>query len=169
MKYLVASIAALCFPLLALCQDITGLWKGTLINDSSKQPLQYEIFISKKHGRLSGFSQTWFLIDEKLYYGIKKINVRFAKDGKIVIQEGALVENNYPLQPNKNVIQLNVLNLVSNKNETLLEGLFVTNSSKSYTGLTGKITITKAAELDESSLMKYLQKNNASNDVTALK
>lgn len=161
----------LCFPLFVLCQDITGLWKGTIINDSSSQKLAYEIFITKNHGKLSGYSQTWFVIDEKMYYGIKKINIRIAKDGKIVMQDGGLVENNYPLQPNKNVIQLNVLSLHTNKNETTLDGIFVTNTSKSYIGLSGKISITKIiAPLSESTgLMQYLQKHVSQNDVTILR
>lgn len=169
MRNLVIAIVILCSPLTVLCQDISGLWSGTIQNDSTQESLKYEIFISKTKGKFSGYSQTWFLVNDQQYYGIKKINVRIAKDGKIVIQDGALVEKNYPQAPAKNVIQLNVLSLVTGQNETSLDGIFVTNSSKSYTGLTGRISIKKADGYQESTLMKYLHKTNGENDITVVK
>ena len=109
------------------------------------------------------------MVDDKKYYGIKKINVRIAKDGKIVIQDAAAVENNSPVSADKNVIQLNVLDLVNQDNETILNGAFVTNRSKAYRELTGRISLKRVSSSTESSLMKYLQKTNEENDITAVK
>jgi hypothetical protein len=41
--------------------DITGLWKGTLYNDTTQQYNQYEVAISKEKGKLTGFSHTWMI------------------------------------------------------------------------------------------------------------
>ncbi len=169
MKHLVSAIAAICISTVAYCQDITGLWTGTLFNDATQQSLPYEVFITKTRGKYTGYSQTWFLIDEKKYYGIKKINVRIAKDGKIVMQDAAMIENNYPSTANKNVFQLNVLDLVANDNETTLDGLFVTNRSRAYSDLTGHINLKKVNPSNESSLAQYLQKNGSENEITAAK
>jgi hypothetical protein len=166
MKYLVSVLVATCFSTLVFSQDITGLWTGTLFNDATKQSLPYEVFISKQNGKLTGYSQIWFLIDEKKYYGIKKVNVRIAKDGKIVIQDAAMMENNYPASQNKNIIQLNVLDLVNKDNESILDGLFVTNRSRSYGDLTGHINLKRVSTLNGSSLIQYLQKNGGESDIT---
>ena len=167
MKPFIFVITLLCFPAMAFCQDITGLWKGTMLNDSSKQALEYEIVISKEKGKYSAFSHTWFIINDKKHYGIKKLNVRVARDGKIVLQDTKLVDNNYPVLPLKNVLQLNVLDLVTSGSETMLNGIFVTNSSKDYKGLTGSISIKRVNLLSQSYLMQYLNKNDVDNNFTA--
>jgi len=169
MKYFVLAIVALCAPVIVFCQDITGLWKGTMFNDSTKKSLPYELYITKENGKYSGISHSWFLVNGKEYYGIKKVKVRVAKDGKIVIQDASLIENNYPVNPD-NVNQLNVLDLANNNNEAVMSGPFATNRTKTYGELTGSINIKKvSASLTESSLMQFLHKNGAGNDVTAVK
>jgi hypothetical protein len=169
MKYLLYLIAAICSPMIVFCQDITGLWKGTMFNDSTKQALPYEIVISKENGKYTGFSHSWFLVDGKKYYGIKKIKVHVAKDGKIIMQDAVLVENNYPVAPDKNVAQLNVLDLATRDNEVTMDGQFVTNRTKACNELTGRISIQKVSASAESALMQYLQKNGIDNGLTAAK
>jgi hypothetical protein len=155
--------------MIVFCQDITGLWKGTMFNDSTKQALPYEIVISKENGKYTGFSHSWFLVDGKKYYGIKKIKVHIAKDGKIIMQDAVLVENNYPVAPDKNVGQLNVLDLATRDNEVIMDGQFVTNRTKACNELTGRISIQKISASAESALMQYLQKNGIDNGLTAAK
>ena len=80
-----------------------------------------------------------------------------------------MVENNYPNGSNKNVVQLNVLDLVTHDNETTLDGLFVTNRSRSYSDLTGRINLKRVSASNESSLAQYLRKGSSENEVTAIK
>ena len=168
MKYLVPVLVALCFPMMAFCQDITGLWKGTMYNDSTNQSLDYEIVITKVKGKLTGFSHTSYVVNNVKYYGIKKMNIRVAKDGKIVMQDAKILENNYPDKQNKNVIQLNVLGLTNNGAETFLDGLFVTNRSREFNELTGRLSIKKVNPLvSQSVLLKYLDPNTAEDNLTA--
>ena len=169
MKFFTCLGTALCLTFSVFCQDITGLWKGTLYNDDSKQSLDYEVYISKEKGKLTGFSHTWFLINEKKYYGIKKLKVHIAKDGKIILQDEALVENNYPVAPNKNIFQLNVLDLYSLDDEIVLEGPFVTNATKAFKELTGHTNIKKVNILSTSDLMQFLDKNSGDRNLVVAK
>ena len=170
MKPIIVMFAVLCCPVFAFCQDITGLWKGTMYNDSTKQSLDYEIVISKVKGKLTGFSHTSYVVNDKKYYGIKKISVRVAKDGKIVLQDAKLVENNYDNQQNKNVIQLNVLDFASSGNDNFMDGIFVTNRSKEFQAITGRMSIKKVNPLvAQSDLWKYLQKNAEEDNMTVVK
>ena len=159
MKYFIPLLVAICCPVLIFCQDITGLWKGTMYNDSTQQSLEYEIVITKDKGKFTGYSHTSFVQNGTKYYGIKKINVRVAKDGKIVMQDAKLIENNFTETPNKNVIQLNVLDLANSGDETFLDGRFVTNRHKDHQAFTGRLSIKKVNPLSQSDLMLYLQKN----------
>ena len=169
MKYFIYLMVALCSPMVVFCQDITGLWKGTMFNDSTHQSLQYEIVINKKNGKYTGFSHTWFVVNGKKYYGIKKIDIRIAKDGKIVMQDAKLVEENYPMLPNKDIQQLNVLDLATLGDETSLDGLFVTNRTKQRRELTGHISIKKVNPSSDSDLVQYLEKNNGDYNLTVAK
>ena len=123
MKPITFIIAALCCPVFVFCQDITGLWKGTMYNDSTKQSLEYEIVIRKEKGKFIGYSHTSYLLGTTTYYGVKKINVRVAKDGKIVMQDAKWLETNYPGEQSKNVIQLNVLDMAKSGEESYMDGL----------------------------------------------
>ncbi len=168
MKNFTLIVVALCCPIFAFCQDFTGLWKGTFFNDSTQQSLQYEVVITKVKGKYTGLSHTWFLVGDKKYYGIKKINVRVAKDGKIVMQDASLLEDNYPELPSKHVMQLNVLDLANAGDENSLEGLFVTNRTKDFHEHTGRINIKRVnPSLTQSYLMQYLQKTTADITLTA--
>ena len=170
MKYLIPIIVAICCPMFVFCQDITGLWKGTMYNDSTHQSLDYEIVITKEKGKLTGFSHTSYVINDQKYYGIKKIDIRMVKGGKIVFQDAKLLENNYSSQQNKNVIQLNVLDLANNGDNSFMDGIFVTNRSKEYQALTGRMSIKKVNPMVvQSDLMKYLEKNTTEADLTAVK
>src|SRR5690606_38455826 len=71
-------------------QDITGLWKGWLYNDSTGLTQKYEIAISEEKGKLFGYSHTWFILEDKQYYGVKKVSIR-KSDGKILIVDDGLI------------------------------------------------------------------------------
>lgn len=155
MKSIRLIFVAFCCPIAVFCQDITGLWTGTLYNDSSNQYYDYEIAISKENGKYVGFSQTLFLIENRNYFGLKKVKVKIANDGRIVLEDGEMVLNNYPQQPTKNVRQLNVLTLNTTKGEDTLTGFFVTNRTKKFASLTGKVTLKKKAGLSNSEFARY--------------
>lgn len=147
-------IVALCCPFTVFCQDITGLWTGTIKNDSTGFTHSYEIGIKKVKGKYTGFTHTWFTIEGKKYYGLKKVSVRIANDGKIVVLDEELVANNYPVAPNKNVRQLNVLTFAGNQ----LSGPFVTNRTKEFSPLTGEIQLSRRMDISQSDLVIYLEK-----------
>src|SRR5689334_2839775 len=92
MKKLITAASLFMLPLFMFSQDITGLWKGTMYNDSTKKSLPYELLISKEKGKYTGLSYSWFLINGEEYYGVKKVKVSVAKDGKIVIKDASLLE-----------------------------------------------------------------------------
>ncbi|MGB3008304.1 MAG: hypothetical protein WBC06_17445 [Chitinophagaceae bacterium] len=168
-KFLLTSLALLIIPLLIFSQEIAGLWKGTMYNDSTKKTLPYELFIKKEKGKYTGYSHSWFLIGGKEYYGIKEVKVSIAKDGKIVIKDAALMENNYPVLPDKNIHQLNILDLFIRENENIMDGLFITNCTKQFRELTGHINVKRINTFSESSLMQYFKKKGAENEVAVIK
>jgi len=137
--------------------DLTGLWTGSLYNDSTQQYHRYEIAITKEKGKYSGYSYTRFHFENGEYYAVKKLNIRIANDGKIVIYDDMLLRHNLPELPEKNSSQLNILSLQQNNQKDVLEGLFVTNHTKKHSPLTGKVELVREHEKSHSGLQSFLQ------------
>ena len=136
--------------------EITGLWTGTLYNDSTHQYHKYEIGISKEKGKFIGFSHTCFVIGGKEYFGVKKLNIKKAADGKIIIVDDELVMNNYPELPAKYVKQLNVLALSTKDSVLSLSGPFATKRTKGQQTLTGTVKLQRKYEFWSSALWPHL-------------
>lgn len=138
-------------------KDITGLWKGTIFNDSTQKFYNYEIGISKEKGKYTGFSHTWFVIGDTQYFGVKKLLVKIAGDGKIITEDDGLIAHNYPIPPNKGVRQLNILTLDASESMMKLTGPFNTNRTKNYHVLTGNVALQRKNDFWQSSLVPHLQ------------
>lgn len=136
--------------------DITGLWKGTLYNDTTAQVYSYEIGISSNKEKLSGFSHTWFLLGDKQYYGIKKVKVR-RSGNKIIVEDDGLIANNYPVAPAKGIRQLNILELNVHDSVMTLTGPFSTNATRDYRPLTGTVSLQRKNDYWQSALVPHLQ------------
>jgi hypothetical protein len=149
------------FSLLAQSQssnqpDITGLWSGTLYNDSTHQYHTYEIGIRKEKGKYTGFSYTGFSIGGNEFFGMKRLKIKNAKDGKIIIADDELVMNNCPELPARNLKQLNVLTLNSKDSVLQMSGPFVTNRTKEYQPVTGSVMLQRKNEFWQAAIWPHL-------------
>lgn len=147
----------LLFPLQLFAQDITGLWKGVLYNDTTQKTLRYEIAISQKGKKLYGYSYTFFIYEDKVYQGLKKVKIKKEND-KIIIEDDGLIAHNYPIPPNKNVRQLNVLTLLIEDSVMKMIGPFSTNRTKEFYSLTGSVEVKKRNDFyKQSALIPHLE------------
>src|SRR6187399_446488 len=153
-RFILIYIMIILTPSLLEAQDITGLWKGTLYNDTTKLTLSYEIGISEENGKLSGFSHTWFIMDNKQYFGLKKVRIKRSK-GKILVEDVSLIAHNYPVEPAKGVRQLNVLTLTVKDSVMELSGPYSTNRTKTYSPLTGHVSLQRKNDYWQSSLVPH--------------
>ena len=142
-------------PLQLFAQDITGVWTGTLYNDSTKQ-LKYELAISEYNGKLSGYSHTIFVIDGVENIGVKSIKIK--KSGEdFFVEDDKLVYNNYTEPPAKGVKQYSKLFLSQNDTALILSGPWKTNRTKDFKGLTGNIFLQKKKRITESLIIAKLE------------
>lgn len=145
--------------------DITGLWKGTMYNDTTKQFLKYEIAISENKGKFSGYSHTYFILEDKEYHGVKKVRIK-KKDGKIIVEDLDLIANNYPVPPAKGVRQLDVLTLEIKDGVMTLSGPFSTNRTRQYRSLTGTINVQRKDDFRQSALVPHLEELQLANNLS---
>lgn len=151
------------FP--SLGQDITGLWKGTLYNDTTQRYLRYEIAISEKKGKLTGYTHIFYIVDDREYYGIKKVKISMIDD-KIVLQTDKMITNNFPPTAPKNIRQVDVLSLEMQDSVMLLTGPFHTIRTKEYASLTGSIRLQRKNEFQQSALVPHLEELGLTNELS---
>ena len=145
--------------------DMTGLWTGLMYNDTTELSYRYEIAISEKNGNLIGYSHTYFILDNKEYYGVKKLKITV--DGnKIITQDLKLIDNNYPIKPPKGVYVVNVLNFEKKDAVMILSGHFETNRTKQYAPATGYIHVERKTNLEKSSLVTQLERLGLVNELS---
>jgi len=162
MKFL---FVILLFPLQLLAQDISGVWTGTLYNDTTKQYLEYELAINDLNGKLNGYSYTIFIIDSIKNIGVKSIKIK-KKNDKFLVEDEKLIYNNYVQPAPKGVRTFSRLSYSSNDTSEILSGPFTTNPTREYSVLTGSIFLEKkikkiketliVAKLDEMGLINKL-------------
>ncbi len=145
--------------------DLTGLWKGTMYNDTTQRFLKYEIAISEKKGKLSGYSHTYFIVDDKEYHGVKKIKIKRQND-KVIVEDVELIANNYPIPPAKGVHQLDILTLEITDGLMVLSGPFSTNRTKIYHSLTGSINVQRKNNFWQSALIPHLEELGLASDLS---
>ncbi len=163
------TVLLLSVQLLAQTQpDITGLWRGTMYNDTTQRFLKYEIAISEKNGKLIGYTHTYFILDDKEYHGVKKTKIKIRGE-KIIIEDIGLIANNYPISPAKGVHQLDVLTLEIKEDTMTLTGSFSTNQTKLYRSLTGNIIVKRKTNFSQSALLPHLQELGLIDELSFIK
>ncbi len=151
----------------ATAQQLTGFWEGILYNDSTGQNYIYDIAISEKNGKLSGFSRTGFIIDDQIYFGVKKLSLKKI-DGKILIKDEYLISNDYPIAPPKGIGQLSVLQLSVDGADSILAGEFSTNATKKYSPVTGSLRLIKKNGIKNAYLLPHLAELGLDKDLSFL-
>lgn len=149
-------------------QDVTGLWKGFMYNDTTQQNYRYEIAISEEKGKLIGYSHTYFIVGDKEYHGVKRLKVK--RDGdEIITEEVELIVHNYPVPPAKGVHQQNTLILSIKDSVMMLTGGYKTNRTRDFRPVTGYVHVERKNDYSQSALVPHLQELNLAKNLSFLK
>jgi len=149
-------------------QDITGLWKGSLYNDSAKKLLPYEIAISEEKGKLTGYSYTLFEDSGKKEIGVKRIKIK-RKDGEIIIEDVEMISNNFSVAPPKKVKVQSILALYVSDTSMEMRGRWSTNRTWEYSPLTGSLQVKRSIDFKQMALFEQLQELKLEKDLSFVK
>ena len=156
----------LLLPVKLFSQDIAGVWVGTIYNDTTRKYIPYEIAITESKGKFSGFSHTIFAGENnRQETGVKSLKIKQRSD-KILIEDDALIYNNYAEPAPKGVRQYSVLNVVQADSGLFLIGVFNTNRTKEYSSLTGSIRLRKKEKIQETRIIPRLEEMNLFNSLS---
>ena len=144
-------------PFKLFCQDVTGVWTGTLFNDTLKAFIPYEIAVSESKGKLSGYSHTTFFIDGMPNIGVKALKITRSKD-KIILEDNGLLYNDYSVRPAKGIHQYSILTLSGHDSLMVLSGAWMTNKTKLYSSATGRVILQKRRNIEDTKIIPQLVK-----------
>lgn len=156
MKSLIIILLFLIFTVPAICQQLDGLWKGSMINDSTKKEYPYELMITEKNGKISGYSHTIFQEPDTILFNVKKIRGRIS-EAAIEIEDDGSLDNNFPGRAPKGVKQLNTL-IFSEEGEILvISGTWRTTIGPKYGPQKGSIRLQRLNTSPPSALIPKLE------------
>src|SRR5258705_8128825 len=104
MKTIQLTILLLFFPIVFFGQTLTGLWTGTLTNDSTtiRRDQSFEIVLTQYKNKVYGYSRSTFFVHDTLYYIVKRVTGTV--EGDICeVKDDEIIKHNFPHKPEKGV------------------------------------------------------------------
>lgn len=160
MKNLFFSILLIFFAVSANAQVVSGLYSGTLYNDTTKMLQDYQLALSEYKGKITGYSYTTFIVNDTFYYGIRKIKA-FIKDEQLIVEDDKMMVNNFPESPSKGVKRISIIP-INPQEDTLssLSGKWQTNKTKQYYAVSGPLKLKRDNDSSQSALIGHLKELN---------
>jgi len=159
MKTLKLLILSLLFPLIFQAQQtLTGLWIGSLSNDSTtvRNDQSYEIALTQYKEKVYGYSRSSFIVNDTLYYVLKRVKGTIEGD-VCEIKDDEIVSYNFPGRLDKGVKVITTFRRNLMDSVWHLSGDWKTNKTKKFYAISGKIELKSEANFDKSKIFPHLE------------
>ena len=160
----------LLFPLFFHAQTLTGLWTGALSNDSNtvRKDQSFEIALTEYRGNVYGYSRSEFIVDDVLYYIVKRVSGTISGDVCEVIDD-EIISFNFPKLLDKKIKVTSTFRRNRNDSSWYLDGTWKTNATKKYYSVTGKVSLEEEKDLTASKIFPHLEELKLAADVAFYK
>jgi hypothetical protein len=142
--------------LVAPAQKISGLYTGTLYNDSARMTQHYEIALSEYRGKITGYCYVTFVSKDTFYYGVRSVR-GVVEDGQLIVAEDKMIANNFPQAPDKGVHRIFTIPLNGQDSVTALKGSWKTTRTKKFLSVPGTLDLGRTADSTGSRLIAHLR------------
>lgn len=143
----------------AAAQSVSGLYSGTLQNDSAKVTQQYELALSEYRGKITGYAYATFIANDTFYYSIRR--VKAVRDtGRLVVEDVEMLANNFPVRPDKGVHRITYIPLTHLKETDTLAtfaGSWKTTQTKKFRSVPGTMAMKREGDSAHSALVAHLR------------
>ena len=157
-------------PLFFFAQSLTGLWIGSMSNDSTtiRKDQSLEIALTEYRGKVYGYSRSEFIVDDILYYMVKR--VKGTIDGDVcVVTDDEIMSYNFPGKLDKNVKVSSTFRRDKKDSTWQLEGKWQTNATKKYYAISGNLALEQENDLTASKIFPHLEELKLADEVTFYK
>ncbi|MCW3119152.1 MAG: hypothetical protein JWM28_3234 [Chitinophagaceae bacterium] len=168
MKIIKLLFFILFLPFYSFCQSLTGLWMGSLTNDSNtiRRDQSFEMALTEYKGKVYGYSHTTFMVHDTLYYIVKR--VRGSINGDVCeVKDDEIISCNFLTKPDKGVKQISTFHFNKEDSVWRLDGEWKTTKTKKFYSISGSVKTAVEKDLTKSKLFPHLQELNLTADVAA--
>ncbi len=149
-------------------KTITGLWSGSLINDSTtaRNDQSFEIALTQYKEKIYGYSRRTFLVNDTLYYSLKRVKGKV--DGNTAsITEDEYISYNFAGKVDKGVKVTYTFSYNPEDSIWKLDGNWKTNESKKrgFYAVGGSVSLKREKDLELSKLFSHLEELKLDQDV----
>ena len=157
-------------PLFFFAQSLTGLWTGALSNDSStvRKDQSFEIALTEYRGKVYGYSRSEFIVNDTLYYIVKRVKGTIAGDSCEVTDDD-IISYNFRGKLDKGIKVTSTFRRNQSDSTWYLDGTWKTNATRKYYSVTGKVGLQNEKDLNASKLFPHLEELNLAKDVAFYK
>ncbi|MGC4035592.1 MAG: hypothetical protein QM764_06490 [Chitinophagaceae bacterium] len=169
MKKLVFLLTILLISYIGFSQSLTGLWVGTLSNDSStiRKDASFEMALTEYRGKVYGYSHTTFMVHDTLFYIVKRVKGTI-NGNECEVKDDELISCNFMDKVDKGVKQIYTFHLNTNDSIWHLDGDWKTNKTKKYYSISGSVKTSTEKDLTKSKLFPHLQELNLNDAIASL-
>ncbi len=157
-------------PLFFFAQSLTGLWIGSMSNDSTtiRKDQSLEIALTEYRGKVYGYSRSEFIVDDVLYYMVKRVKGTIEGD-VCVVTDDEIMSYNFPGKLDKNVKVSSTFRRDKKDSTWQLEGKWQTNTTKKYYAISGNLALEQENDLTASKIFPHLEELKLADEVTFYK
>ncbi|MEI9909505.1 MAG: hypothetical protein WDO71_07445 [Bacteroidota bacterium] len=168
MKTIKLTILLLIAPLTFYAQSLTGLWIGTLSNDSNtiRRDQSFEIVLTQYKDKVYGYSRMTFFVHDTLYYIVKRVKGTVEAD-VCEVKDDDIISHNFPRKPDKGVKLISTFRRNQHDSIWHLDGDWKTTETKKhgYYSISGKIALETETDIEKSKLMPHLEELKLTDDI----
>ncbi|HMK16990.1 MAG TPA: hypothetical protein VK492_02220 [Chitinophagaceae bacterium] len=157
MKNLNSLLLLFFIPIFGFAQSLNGVYTGVLSNDSTtiRKDQSFEMALTEYNGKVYGYAYSTFIINDTLYYIIKRVKGKI--NGDICeVEDDEVISHNFPQKPEKKVFVTYTLRRNASDSVWRLDGNWKTNLTKRYYAISGKVEAQEEKDLSKSKLYEHL-------------
>ena len=104
MKNLNSLLLLFFIPIFGFAQSLNGVYTGVLTNDSTtiRKDQSFEMALTEYNGKVYGYAYSTFIINDTLYYIIKRVKGKITGD-ICEVEDDEVIAHNFPHKPEKKV------------------------------------------------------------------
>lgn len=151
-------------------KTLTGLWTGSMSNDSTaiRRDQNVEIALSQYKQKVTGYSRSTFVINDSLYFIVK--SVKGTISGNICeVTDDEIISHNFPVKPEKKVRLIFTFRLNSQDSIWRMDGEWKTTKTKEYYSISGKTELKEEKNYTQSKLFPHLEELKLAEEVAFYK
>lgn len=136
-------------------QVVTGVYRGKMEVDSPKYTVDFELTLKEKDGKLVGYCQRLFIVEDILYYNLVKVTARIA-DSVLIVEDDKSVSNNFKEKTSgvKTVMFFKIQH--DQDTVSVMPGEWSTSRTKKYLPITGSVSVSRERNYLATQLYKRL-------------